>query len=184
MFAVWIAYQVQALVSINQIGVGIWGWTLSGALIGYSYLAKDSEDSQPEKKFKSKSKELRGKPMKASHALVGFLGLFLGFVLTAIPMNADIRYRDASNRGDLNAMIAATNLLGSTEFHKELVLDFAMRNNLGMEVKNLATELVREYPRSFFGWRVLSVAALSTPEERFAALEKARELDPFNPDLR
>lgn len=104
--------------------------------------------------------------------------------LSAIPLNADMRYRAASNKGNLGELRAATSLLGSTEFHRELVLDFAMRNNLAPEIKYLAEELVRDYPRSFFGWRVLSVASLNTEEQRIQALERARALDPFNPDLR
>jgi O-antigen ligase len=183
-FSVWVAYQVQALVSINQIGVGVWGWALSGALIGICYLSKEIPSITTGKIFRAKSKELRGRTMKASHALAGIGGLTLGVLLSAIPLNADIRYRAASDRGDLAEMVKAVNALGSTEFHHELVLDFAMRNNRSSEIKEIATNLVAIYPRSFFGWRVLSVAAFSSPEERAAALQKARELDPFNPDLR
>jgi O-antigen ligase len=31
----WVAYQVQSIVSINQIGLAIWGWILSGLIVGY-----------------------------------------------------------------------------------------------------------------------------------------------------
>ena len=36
LFSAWIAYQAQSLISIEFIGVSIWGWTLGGALIGLS----------------------------------------------------------------------------------------------------------------------------------------------------
>lgn len=182
-FSVWMAYQIQALVSINQIGVGIWGWAFTGALIGMYYQTRESESSLIEKPFRSRSKELRGRQMKASHALAGSMSLAIGLTLAAIPLNADVKYRAASDKANLVEMRKAMNMLGATEFHRELVLDFAMRNNLGPEVKEMAQELVQKYPRSFFGWRVLSVAALSTDEERQRALDIARELDPFNPDL-
>jgi len=183
-FAVWVAYQVQALVSINQIGVGVWGWMFSGVLIGISLLAKEIDSKSPEKKYAVRRRESRAQNISARQLLVGVLGLAFGMTLSAIPLNADMRYRAASDKGDLAEMRAATSLLGSTEFHRELVLDFAMRNNLAPEIKDLAEELVRDYPRSFFGWRVLSVASLNTDELRFQALERARALDPFNPDLR
>jgi O-antigen ligase len=32
--ASWICYQLQAVISINQIGVVAWGWVLSGAVLG------------------------------------------------------------------------------------------------------------------------------------------------------
>ena len=183
-FAVWVAYQVQALVSINQIGVGVWGWMFSGVLIGISLLVKEVDSKTPEKKYAVRRRESRAQNISARQLLVGVLGLAIGMTLSAIPLNADMRYRAASDTGNLAEMRAATAFLGSTEFHRELVLDFAMRNNLAPEIKDLAEELVRDYPRSFFGWRVLSVASLNTDELRFQALERARALDPFNPDLR
>ena len=36
LFSAWIAYQAQSLISIEFIGVSIWGWILGGALIGLS----------------------------------------------------------------------------------------------------------------------------------------------------
>lgn len=36
LFAVWIGYQAQSIISINQLGVAVWGWIFSGLLIGYS----------------------------------------------------------------------------------------------------------------------------------------------------
>ncbi|NBP05729.1 MAG: TonB-dependent receptor [Bacteroidetes bacterium] len=34
--AVWVGYLVQSLISINQIGVGIWGWIFTGVICGYA----------------------------------------------------------------------------------------------------------------------------------------------------
>ena len=31
----WAAFQAQSIISINQIGLAIWGWVLSGLIIGY-----------------------------------------------------------------------------------------------------------------------------------------------------
>jgi O-antigen ligase len=183
-FAVWVAYQIQALVSINQIGVGIWGWVFTGALLGISEILKNNGQIEEDGNFKARSKKLRGRPIQASHALIGALGMSIGFTLSAIPLNADMKYRSSSERGDLVKMISASKSLGATEFHRELVLDFAMRNNKISEVKEIATDLVANYPRSFFGWRVLSVATASTEQERQSAFQKVLSLDPFNPTLR
>jgi O-antigen ligase len=37
LFSTWIAYQAQSLISIEFIGVSIWGWILGGSLIGLSF---------------------------------------------------------------------------------------------------------------------------------------------------
>jgi hypothetical protein len=58
-----------------------------------------------------------------------------------------------------------------------------MRSNLVGETKTIAEELVRDYPRDFFGWRVLSVSSASSDLERAEALNRALMLDPYNPEL-
>jgi len=37
LFSAWIAYQAQSLISIEFIGISIWGWILGGSLIGLSF---------------------------------------------------------------------------------------------------------------------------------------------------
>lgn len=182
--SVWFAYQVQALVSINQIGVGIWGWLLSGALIGYGQMSKALRENAKVTDSPSKTRrDFKGSQLSAKDSVVALSGFVLGLLVVAPPLSADIAYRSASLTGDMNKIKLATNKLGATQFHRELALDFAMRENLTGEVGPLAKELVFDYPRNFFGWRVLSVLTASTPLEREFALARARELDPFNPDL-
>jgi O-antigen ligase len=36
-FAAWLAFQIQSLVSIDNVGLSIWGWVLGGALAGLSF---------------------------------------------------------------------------------------------------------------------------------------------------
>ena len=182
--SVWFAYQAQALVSINQIGVGIWGWLLSGALIGYGQIASEhKDDEKPGKGELKSSKSFKGAQLSAKDSIAALGGFALGILIVAPPLSADIAYRSANLTGDVNQISIAVNRVGATQFHKELALDFAMRNNKDLETGVLAKQLVLEYPRSFFAWRVLSVLTASTPAERQEALLRARALDPFNPDL-
>jgi len=183
--SVWFAYQVQALVSINQIGVGIWGWLLSGALIGYGQIASEHKDDEKQGKGELKSgKSFKGAQLSAKDSIAALGGFALGILIVAPPLSADIAYRSANLTGDVNQISIAVNRVGATQFHKELALDFAMRNNKDVETGVFAKQLVLEYPRSFFAWKVLSVLTASTPSERQEALLRARALDPFNPDLR
>jgi O-antigen ligase len=182
--SVWFAYQVQALVSINQIGVGVWGWLLSGALIGYGQISVKSSQQEENVARKSVSKKsFRGAQLSARDSIAAISGFAIGILFSAPPVSADIDYRSANLSGDISRITAAVNKLGGTQFHKELALDFALRSNREAEVGILAKELVLEYPRSFFGWRVLSVLSASTPSDRELALNRARALDPYNPEL-
>jgi hypothetical protein len=48
-FSAWIAFQAQSLVSIDNIGISIWGWVLGGAIIGVSVSATSTQED--ERKF-------------------------------------------------------------------------------------------------------------------------------------
>lgn len=182
-FCSWCAFQIQALVSINQIGIGIWGWLLTGALLGMICLSKNDDSMKTQFTLTGRARNRNFGNLNARDSLASTVGALLGFLVAVIPLQADASYRSASSRGQIGEMRKAVLQLGATQFHRELVLDFAMRSNLVGETKTIAEELVRDYPRDFFGWRVLSVSSANTNEERAFALEKARELDPFNSEL-
>jgi tetratricopeptide (TPR) repeat protein len=44
-FSAWVAFHAQSLVSIDNIGISIWGWLLGGAIIGLSISATSEENS-------------------------------------------------------------------------------------------------------------------------------------------
>jgi cytochrome c-type biogenesis protein CcmH/NrfG len=71
-FGAWLTYLAQAIISIDNIGVAIWGWVLGGAVVGLSY----NQDG-PEKTKQEKTKVV--KPKKVSR-----LGLGLSSVYTII----------------------------------------------------------------------------------------------------
>jgi hypothetical protein len=45
-FSAWIAYEAQCIVSIDNIGIAIWGWVLSGAVIGVSLLKTEEKPAE------------------------------------------------------------------------------------------------------------------------------------------
>lgn len=48
-FSAWVAFQAQSLVSIDNIGISIWGWILGGSIIGLS--VSDTESSTEDRKL-------------------------------------------------------------------------------------------------------------------------------------
>jgi O-antigen ligase len=50
----WIGFQAQSLISIDNIGISIWGWLLGGAVLGLSFNGNRSETSESSKNFNSK----------------------------------------------------------------------------------------------------------------------------------
>jgi O-antigen ligase/xanthosine utilization system XapX-like protein len=192
-FATWIGYQVQALISINQIAVGIWGWIFTGALLGlYKSLINGQQleasntrsdqigKSQKNLSHRSMNRKLRATLLPPQITLLGLLGFSVGAILSIIPLTADIAYKKASQTMAIDQMYKSTQRLGSTAFHRELVLEAALKSNLTAQAGEIALSLVGEYPRDFYGWKILALISPVGSPERSRAVDMLVSLDPFN----
>ena len=173
----WFAYQIQALVSINQIGVGVWGWIFTGAILGLVRIG------EKERKDGLSAAQARGKMLNASSSLSALIGLGAGLLVAFAPLRADIEFRSAQVNGEIEQMRDAALSTGGTAWHLTLTLDYAIRSGNESFAYETAEILVERYPRDFFGWRVLETSPISTQDRVAEARLKSRELDPFNPDL-
>ena len=184
LFSAWVAYQIQAAVSINQLGVGVWGWLFTGALIGYGKINESDLNPAPVigKGKSAKKRKIHNQiPAKAAVAMIA--GSAVGFSLAFIPWNADVKYKSALQKRVIVEMMKSVDSIGSTSFHSELVISAAMSINAFDQAKETSFRLVRERPRNFFGWKVISLLPNVTETERTTALAKLRALDPYNPDI-
>lgn len=184
-----IAYLAQCLISINQIGVGVWGWVLTGLLIA------SSKQIENEDKFSDKSHNAKAKTAKAGRkssneqllpaksALAVISGMAIGVFLTWFPLNADMKFRSAQNSRDIKQMVASLDSTGITAFHYENVIQSAIQANLSEVVKDLNPRLTRTYPRDFYGWLVMSRLTAISDKDRNFAIAKLRLLDPHNPQI-
>jgi O-antigen ligase len=102
-FSAWLAYEAQSIISIDNIGISVWGWLLGGAVVGVSLNNGNSENLTSDKRKNSNSSYLQ--PVFA-----------MGFLIFAIVF-VSILYKGESNmyqtRMRYNPQIAA----GKAEFH-------------------------------------------------------------------
>jgi len=179
LFSAWIAYLIQAGVSINQIGVGIWGWLFTGSLIGYEVASR----AETPKSLSSSSSTKQVNQLPASAVLTGFLGFGVGFTLAFIPMNADAKFKESLQSGVVQDQFTAAKALGATAFHMELALDSALKANDELLAVEITDELLERYPRDFMAWRVKQILPSSTPRESEFAYQQLKMMDPYNPDI-
>lgn len=178
LISTWLAYQIQSLISINQIGVGVWGWIFTGAIIG---LARMTQEEKGRKLAPLES--LRGKMLSPSNSLLVMLGFMTGLSIAFAPVRADMNFRSAQTKGSLEEMRAASLSIGGTAWHLNLTLDLAIRNKYEDFALQTAEILVARYPRDFFGWRVIQTSPLTSPNRAAEAARVVRALDPFNRSL-
>jgi hypothetical protein len=181
----WIGYQVQSIISINQIGLAVWGWLLSGALIAYERSTKSKTTeliqpvSQPRRKTQSNA-------IQSQLLLIGVTSGVIGLLIALPPLTADAKWRSAQL---VRTVPALEDSMQASYFNPQNSMKY-LTNIQTLEQSNLfelsrkyALEAVKWNPEAFDLWKVLYLIRDSTAEEKALALENMKRLDPLNPDI-
>jgi O-antigen ligase len=184
MAAAWTCYVAQAIISINQIGLAIWGWLLTGALVSYEFVTRPSVDSEsPTPKKSNQSKSNSG---IISPQLIAGLGVLVGSLIAVPPLSADMKWRSALNSKDANKVLAALepSYLNPNDSQRlaQAVQIFGTSNLLS-QAHEVALKGVKFNPNYFDAWKILYFLQNSTPAEKAEALQNMKRLDPLNPDV-
>jgi hypothetical protein len=186
----WIGYQVQSIISINQIGLAIWGWLLGGTLIAYERLSRLAavDPISADSTIKGK-KVVSRKPSSEADSkilLTSSAAALVGLLIALPPLVSDSKWKSALNGQSLTAIEETMkqsffNQLNVNKYVTNIKL--FEENNLQDLAHKYALESVEWNPQAFDSWKLLYFIAKSTPEERELALAKMKELDPLNPDV-
>ena len=176
----WFCYQVQSIISINQIGLAIWGWVLSGALIAYEVATRNQIIEVSAPTGKQKSKTVRNET-PASTFLVGVIGCALGLAIAAPPFLADANWRSALQKRDLNGVVAASTKFQMDSARMAQAVATLEDNKAYSQAHDLVLKAIKYNPDYYDTWRLLGFISASTPEEKAKAASNLKRLDPLNP---
>jgi hypothetical protein len=186
MAAAWICYQTQSLISINQVGLALWGWVLTGALIAYERATRGGtveENTVAGKVVKAKTKSSSG---VISPQLVAGIGAVIGALIAVPPMAADTKWRSALDSNDVVKVMAALEpgyLNPSDSQRLAQAVQLLASSNLMEQAHEIALKGVVYNPDYFDAWRVLYFLPNATEAEKAQALSNMKRLDPLNPDV-
>ena len=173
-FAAWVAYQFQSLISINQIGLAIWGWALSGAIIGYERWSSGATEAVM----------LESSKWPFLNFIKIAIGLVAGFSIGVIPMRADVAFRSALDSRQIELVLASGYQWPQSPQRMLQVANLFKQNSLFDLSAQVAREATIKFPRYYENWELLSTLEGVSVEEKQNALSKMRALDPLNPDLK
>jgi hypothetical protein len=182
----WICYQVQALISINQIGLAIWGWLFSGAVIAYEISTRKVVSDSLDKKAGVKRFKSGYEGDNFSPQLLASIGLVLGSLLAAPPLSADMKWRNALQSGSVQVVEAALvpSYLNPENMNKYFqAIQLFESNQLPDYAYKYARIAVQFNPNAFDAWRLLYYISKSTEADKNSALENMKRLDPKNPNV-
>ena len=182
----WVAYQAQAFISINQIGLAIWAWVLSGLIIGYEINTRVNDVAQSVPiKAKQQFKKVKNQTQPLSPGVV--INLFIGALVGALVASpiyfSNSRFYAAIKANDFEGVESAAYLKPQDE--RRLFMLAGIYRNAKMDSK--AVEVLKEstliYPDSYDMWTLWLSIPTATPSDIAYAKAQLKRLDPFNPDL-
>lgn len=190
----WVGYLAQSFVSINQLGLGIWGWTISGLLVGYQAnkdkLKLDMGTKSKERNFQKESQ------LDPKSILLVFTGLLLGILVGLPPLVADTKYFNEMSTGDPVRIQKAASIWPPRQQYY-LQVSITLRDNKANSIAanpgvdpesfqdysklglSVAREMVKIFPNSYYSWELLRSFSNLTPAEDELSKKKMRELNPI-----
>jgi hypothetical protein len=178
----WLCFQLQSVISINQIGLAIWGWVLGAAIVSYERIKRNS--ISPEL-TKSKSIKLASSDVISPNLRAG-VAIILGALIATPPFAADVKWRSAQLSMDatkIEAVLAPSYFNPPSTYKFLQIVGAFEQSNLTDLAHKYAVEAVNFNPHSYDSWRLFTLIRGATPEEQQIALRKMKELDPKNPNI-
>lgn len=181
----WICYLAQALISINQIGIAIWGWIFGGLIIAYDrVLVKENVQGTSDSPKVSGRDVNPKKTSDAGLALASIIGLVIGLIVSLPPMVADAKWRNALGSGDANKVESAALAWPQDPIRLNQAIKIFSDNKLHQTAKKLSQSSVSIFRDSFISWFSYIQLPGLTKDEYEKARRELHRLDPMNPEYK
>jgi hypothetical protein len=182
--AVWIAYQAQSIISLNQLGLAVWGWIISGLIIGYEIYTREVEVVQKQgPKGKSASAMAAQKVMPAT-AVGIFVGMLIGIALGVPSLNTASKYKTGLESRDVNTVQKIASNWPQDASRSAQIALILNENKLPEQALAVIQDAKGKFPDSYDVWKVLASLPNAPAEDIAAAKAQMKRLDPNNPDLK
>ena len=170
-FVGWIGYQAQSFISINQLGLAVWGWLFGGLVLGYSY--SDSAQANQGKGFKRTAKKgsLQELAIPAIISIVGISMVAPAFI-------TDHTFITALKSRNGEQVIAATQKFPKSNSRNLTAAQMYQNSQLNEQAISIAEDNVKVNPRDFNSWRMIAILSPVESEKSKNAVEQMKKLNP------
>lgn len=188
LFLCWATYQLQSIVSINQIGLAVWGWLLGGSIIAYtrSYSNENLVDNKgkskiPVAKKLQKTQEIVLVDASTSIKIIG--GAVIGLLIALPPFVMDAKLRNffSGNSGRSETAIAIGQSWPVDNLRLNKIIVSLASNNQNDQARELAAFAALKFPNDYASWWALYELTSEGIPEKDAIKQKLHLIDPYNP---
>ena len=187
LFLCWCAYQLQSIISINQIGLAIWGWLFGGTLIAYirfkpsGLIAQTSSREKVLMKSAGRGKS-NGELIDASLALSTLVFAIVGFLVALPPFLNDMELRKIkSGKASVNEVVQLGEKWPADTLRLNRLIILLAQNGMNNEAKRLAAFGTEKFPNDFASWSALYDLTLDGTAEKEAYRIELNRIEPNDP---
>lgn len=172
-FLAWFAYQIQSLVSINQIGIGVWGWIFQGIMASMLLNGNNFKISPPiDLRVNNKQN------VESSPSLLRLVITPIFIIIAFIPLYADGKLVSALKSGDVDRVFTA-----ATGFPLEVArINYATQAFSQNKLPELSLKSakfgVEKFPNNYDAWDLLRQVT-NSESDRDLAIKNLKRLDPY-----
>ena len=187
LIAVWIGYQAQSIISLNQLGLAVWGWIISGLIIGYEINTRAKEapvDVRPPVSKGRNVKKSVNESVSAKTLMSMVAGGLVGLLVGLPPFIASAQFKSAFTSGDAAKVEKAAYLWPDEPLRYGQVGLVLQSNKLDTQAQRVVDAALLKFPNEFGLWSLASKLSTATPEQIAEAKKQMKRLDPNNPDVK
>jgi O-antigen ligase len=193
LFGIWIGTIALNIVTVDNLGVGVWFWITGGVLVAVSSSYRPSQtidESQKEKTVKGKS----GKPLNPENFFpVTYVASFMLVILVLIVLvpvmgKSSALYNFKTNASAYTtqtyvpALVSESESAGNDPQHLIQLANLAFTQNAINEAFVMIDQINKIDSRSYYGnyFAALALEVLNKRSEAIKYRERLKELDPWN----
>jgi O-antigen ligase len=178
----WVAFQAQSIISINQIGLAVWGWVFSGLIIGYAINTRNTVVTPTVvKRGRVASKSAQSSPASVVAVSASFL---VGVLVAVPPYLSSAKYSSASESGSAEMVQDSAYLWPDDPVRMLQAAGILYNSGLTAQAISVLVDATKEFPDYYGTWGTLYQLPEATPEQKTEALVQMKRLDPLNPNLK
>jgi O-antigen ligase len=177
----WVAFQAQSIISINQIGLALWGWVLSGLIVGYEVNTRVGEEPDEKRSGNKPTKPLQS---SAGTTVSIFVGLVVGVLIGMPPYLASAQFKGALETSNPTVIQEAA-YIWPLDASRMIQVSVTLNDNK-LEAQGLAVALdaTEKFPNNYSVWAALNAMKSASEQQKAEALAQMKRLDPLNPNLK
>lgn len=160
-FVLYVVFLAQQFISVDHVGLSIWGWVFSAILIS----GKNSVSQVKVSKFNN-------------HLIGLFLGI-IGFIIGILPIVRDAGFNGGIRSSNFEQLKSNSISWPLNARRLEFMTMAAVRSNDPLNALNFARLLARNFPKNQMAWEVILNNPNSTENDKILAENNLKKLNPF-----